>query len=152
VDHITWVSEDAGAGSLRMVNGQYLEYLPKGASEVLKDVSKIYLSDEENAYKLCQKYNVDLIIARRQFLQLAQLSILFAPPELKTEDYFKIIQEFEDSPDIAINFTPLGMQTILYKMLNRQQLKMFELVYLEGGHNDPLPFLVVYKVNKQPAR
>ena len=149
VDHITWISEDAAVGSLRMVGGQYLEYLPKGSSEVLKDISRIYLSDEDNAYKICQKYNADLIIVRRQFLQLAQLSILFGPPELKSDDYFKITREYEDSPDMTINFTPLGMQTMFFKMLNRQQLKDFELVYAEQDKTTPLPFLVVYKVNKQ---
>jgi len=152
VDHISWISEDAAVGSLRMVGGQYLEYLPKGSSEALKDISRIYLSDEDNAYKICQKYNADLIIVRRQFLQLAQLSILFGPPELKSDDYFKIPREYEDSPDMTINFPPLGMQTMFFKMLNRQQLKKFELVYAEQDKTTPLPFLVVYKVNKQPPQ
>jgi len=149
VEHITWISEDAALGSLRMLGGQYLEYLPKGSSEVLKDISRIYLSDEDSAYKICQKYNVDLVIVRRQFLQIAQLSILFAPQELKSEDYFKITREYEDSPDMTINFTPLGLQTMFFRMLNRQQLKRFELVYGEQDKSMPLPFLVVYKVNKQ---
>jgi hypothetical protein len=152
VDHITWVSEDEAWGSLRMVAGQYLEYLPKGSSEALKDVSRVYLSDEDNAYKICQKYNADLIIVRRQFLQLAQLSILFAPPELKSDDYFKITREYEDSPEMTMNFTALGMQTMFFKMLNRQQLKDFELVYTEMDKTTPLPFLVVYKVNKKPTQ
>lgn len=152
VDHITWVSEDAAVGCLRMVDGQYLEYLPKGSSEVLQDISKIYLSDEDNAYKICQKYNVDLIIVRRQFLQLPQLSILFAPPELKSDQYLKITKEYEESAEITINFTPLGMQTIFFKMLNRQQLAKFELVYADQDKNNTLPFLVVYKVNKELPR
>jgi len=149
VDHITWVSEDEAIGSLRMIAGQYLEYLPPGSSDALKDVSRIYLSDEEKAYNICRKYNVDLIIVRSQFMQLPQLSILFGPPEFKTEDYFKILQEYEGSPDITINFTQLGMQTMFFKMLSVQPLKLFELVYLEPTKNGPLPFLAVYKVNKQ---
>jgi hypothetical protein len=149
VDHISWVSEDAAVGSLRMMDGQYLEYLPKGSSEVFKDVSRVYLSDEESAYKICQKYNVDLIIVRKQLLQPAQLSILFAPPELRSQDYLKITVGYQDSPDMTIDFTPLGAQSILFKMLNCQQLKRFELVYSDRTKNDPLPFLVVYKVNKE---
>ncbi len=148
VDTMTWISEDAAVGGLRMVGGQYLEYLPKGSSQVLKDISKIYMSDEDNAYKICQQYNVDLIINRRQFLQLPQLSILFAPPELKSNDYLKIVKESQGSPEMTISFTPLGMETMFFKMLNRQRLSKFELVYVDRVQNDPLPFLVVYKVIK----
>lgn len=148
VDHISWISEDAAVGSLRMVGGQYLEYMPKGSSQALKDISKIYLSDEDNAYKLCQKYNVDLIIVRKQFLQLPQLSILFAPPELKSEDYLKIVKESAEASEMNVSFTPLGTQVMFFKMLNRQQLSKFELVYADQSQNDPLPYLVVYKVVK----
>lgn len=146
IDHISWISEDAAVGSLRMVAGQYLEYLPKGASEVLKDISKVYLADEENAYKICQKYNTDLIIVRKQLFQLPQLSLLFAPPELKSEDYLKITKENKESPEMTISFTPKGMQSILFLMLNRSSLKRFELVYADQDKNDPLPFVVVYRL------
>ncbi len=149
VDHITWVSEDEAVGSLRMINGQYLEYMPKGSSEVLKDVSRIYLSNEEDAYKLCGKYNVDLVIVRSQFLLLPQLSILFAPPELKMDDYVRVVQEFEDSPEVNIQFSPLGIQSLFFRMLNRQPLKNFELVYSQEDKTRPIPFLVVYKVKKE---
>ncbi len=106
------------------------------------------MSDEDNAYKLCQEYNVDLVIVRKQLLQLPQLSILFASPELKSDDYFKIVKESPNSPEMTISFTPPGMQTMFFKMLNRQQLGKFELVYVDQVQNDPLPFLVVYKVVK----
>lgn len=146
IDHITWVSEDAAVGKLKMVNGQYLEYLPEGSSQILKDVSKVYVSSEEEAYKICQKYGADLIIVRKQFLLLAQLSILFAPPELNSEEYLKVTKEFQDSTEITISFTPKGMQTIMFRMLNRQPLDRFELVYADQDQSGAVPFLVVYKV------
>lgn len=148
IDLISWISEDAAVGDLRMMGGQYLEYLPKGSSEVLKDISLIYLSDEETAFKLCQKYNAELIIVRKQILQPPQLSILFSPPGLKTDDYFKAVKEFPESAEITINFTTRGLQTMLFRMLNRQELKNFELVYSDQYKNDSLPFVVVYKVKK----
>ena len=150
IDHIMWISEDAAAGSLRMVSGQYLEYLPAGSSEVFKDVSRVYLADEEAAYKICRKHNVDLIIVRKQLLQLPQLSILFAPPGLKSEDYLKVTKQSQDAAEMTINFTPKGTQTMLFRMLNRQPLKNFELVYADQEPNGPLPFAVVYKVIKTP--
>ena len=148
IDHISWMSEDEAVGSLRMVAGQYLEYLPAGSSEALKDTSRVYLSDEENAYKICQKYNTDLVIVRQQFLQLPQLSLLFAPREINSDDYLKITKEVEGSNEITINFTPKGTQTILFRMLNRQKLNRFELVYADQDKNTSLPFVVVYKINK----
>jgi len=148
VDHITWVSEDEALGKCRMINGQYLEYLPKGSSQIFIDASKIYFLNEEEAYKLCKKYNVDLIIARMHFLHLEQLSILFAPKELKIDDYFRVTKEFQESQEITLNFTPLGTQTILFQMLNCQKLKRFELVYKAQNEGGPAPFLVVYKVQK----
>lgn len=148
IDHITWISEDAAVGRLKMVGGQYLEYLPKGSSDVLKDISLIYLSDEETAFRLCQKYDVGLIIVRKQMLQLPQLSILFAPPGLKSDDYFKVTKKFPESEEVTINFSPRGLQMMLFRMLNRHELKHFELVYSDQYKNDPLPFVVVYKVKK----
>ena len=149
VDLISWVSEDEAVGSLRMISGQYLEYLPKGSSEALKDVSRIYLNNEDRAYDICLKYGVDVIIVRQQFLQLPQLSLLFASNELKSEDYFNINKENEASNNFTISFTPKGVETILFKMFSRQKLKKFELVYQDLDKNHPMPFLVVYKVNKQ---
>jgi hypothetical protein len=148
IDHISWVSEDEAVGSLRMVAGQYLEYLPPGSSEALKDTSRVYLADEEGAYKISQKYNTELIIVRKQLLQLPQLSLLFAPSELKSEDYLALAQGPEGSGQITITFTPKGLQTMLFRMLNRQKLERFELIYAEQDKNDPLPFVVVYKVKK----
>jgi len=148
VDHISWVSEDEALGKCRMINGQYLEYLPKGSSQVFIDVSKIYFSEEEEAYKICQKYNVDLIIARMHFLRLEQLSILFAPKELKAEDYIRVTKESVESQEITLNFTPRGTQTILFQMLNCQKLKRFELIYRDQNQGERIPFLVVYKVQK----
>lgn len=145
VDHITWMSEDEAVGDLRIMAGQYLEYLPAGSSEALKDISRIYISDEENAYKLCQKYNVDLIILRKQFLQLPQLSLLFAPPELKSEDYLKVTKEKEEGNEITVSFTPKGIESMLFRMLSRQKLEKFELVYADADNTEPIPFLAVYK-------
>ncbi|OGX15496.1 MAG: hypothetical protein A2166_05035 [Omnitrophica WOR_2 bacterium RBG_13_41_10] len=149
VDLISWVSEDEAVGSLRMISGQYLEYLPQGSSEALKDVSRIYLSDEDKAYEICLKYGVDLIIIRQQFLQLPQLSLLFAGNEFKSEDYLTITKQSEESNAYNISFTPLGIQSIFFKMLSRQKLKKFELIYQDPDKNHPFPFLVVYEVNKQ---
>jgi len=148
IDHISWMSESEAVGDLRMVGGQYLEYLPPGSSEVLKDISRFYLTDEEGAFDICQKYNTDLIIVRKQLLQPAQLSLLFAPPELKSEDYLKITKESPESSEMTITFTPKGIQTMLFKMICRQKLKNFELVYADQEKNEPFPFVVVYKVKK----
>jgi hypothetical protein len=131
-----------------MVNGQYLEYLPGGSSQAFIDISKIYLSQEEDAFKICKKYNVDLIIVRKQFLQLPQLSLLFAPKELKSEDYLRIAQETKDSKGITISFTPTGMKTLFFRMLSRQPLQHFELVYQDLIEKDNIPQLVVYNVKK----
>jgi len=151
IDHITWVSEDEAVGGLRMVAGQYLEYLPQGASEVFKDVSRFYLSGEEAAYKICKKYNVRLAIFRKHFLQLPQLSILFSPPEIKSDEYIKISRLRPNSLDMRLDFTAKGRETMLFKMINRMQMKNFELIYSSQGKEDPLPQLAVYKVN-EPAR
>jgi len=148
IDLVSWVSEDEAAGSLRMVSGQYLEYLPAGSSEVFKDVSRVYLADEEAAYNICRKYDTDLIIVRQQFLQLPQLSLLFAPRELRSEDYLKITKETEGTNEMTITFTPQGTQTMLFRMLNRQKLNRFELAYADEDRAGSLPFVVVYKVNK----
>ncbi|MFH1355235.1 MAG: hypothetical protein ABIH19_03710 [Candidatus Omnitrophota bacterium] len=146
IDHITWVSEDAGAGSLRMVGGQYLEYLPSGSAEVLKDISRFYLSDEDKAFEICKKYDVELVILRKQLLRIPQLSILFAPPELDSEDYLSPSKESRQSKELTINFTEEGVKSMLFQMLNRQDLKHFELVYADEVEDDSIPFLVVYKV------
>ncbi|MFH0877439.1 MAG: hypothetical protein V1863_04360, partial [Candidatus Omnitrophota bacterium] len=147
VDHITWVSEDAAVGDLRMVSGQYLEYLPPGSSEALKDISRIYLSDEETAYQICQKYGAELVIVRKNFLQLSQLSILFAPPEINSEEFVRVMKEAPESPEVTISFSPKGMQTVLFAMLNRLPMTHFEPVYIDrdpaGG---PLPLLAAYRV------
>jgi hypothetical protein len=148
IDLISWVSEDEAVGFLRMVAGQYLEYLPPGSSEALKDVSRFYLADEEGAYNIGRKYDVDLIIVRQQFLQLPQLSLLFAPSELRSDDYLRITKEAEGSGEVTINFSPKGTQAILFRMLNRQKFNRFELVYADEDRAGPLPFVVVYKVNK----
>jgi asparagine N-glycosylation enzyme membrane subunit Stt3 len=148
IDHITWISEDTAVGGLLMVAGQYLEYLPKGSADALKDSLLAYLSDEEEAYRILSKYNADLIIVRRQILNMGQLSILFAPPELKSEDYMKITRDSLDPAQVSINFTPRGIQTILFRMLSRQELKHFELVYCDITSSDTLPFAVVYKIKK----
>ena len=148
VDHITWVSEDEALGKCRMINGQYLEYLPVGSSQIFIDASKIYFVNEEEAYKICKKYNLDLIIARMQFLRLEQLSILFAPKELHNEDYISVTKESQESQEITLNFTPLGTQTLLFQMLNCQKLKRFELIYKDQNQGERIPFLVVYKVQK----
>jgi hypothetical protein len=148
IDHITWASEDEALGDLRMVGGQYLEYLPEGSSEALKDVSLVYFSNEEAAYKIFQKYNADLIIVRRQSLQMAQLSILLAPPEINPDDYLRIIKDSPDSSGLTINFSPAGTKTILFLMLQKANLKRFELVYEDSEPGNPVPFLVVYKVRK----
>lgn len=145
MDHIMWLSEDEAVGGLRMVNGQYLEYLPAGASEVFRNVSRFYLSDEQTAYDICRKYNIQLVIVRKQLLQLPQLSILFAPPGLRSEEYLKVTKQSPDTPEMTINFTPKGLQSMLYRMLNRQKLEKFELVYADQAPGDPLPFAVVYK-------
>jgi hypothetical protein len=149
VDLISWVSEDEAVGSLRMMSGQYLEYLPKGSSEALKDTSRIYLSNEEKAYAICLKYGVDLIIVRQQLLQLPQLSLLFAGNEFKSEDYFTINKE---SDTLTITFNSQGTETILFKMLNCRQFKRFDLVYNDKNKNDPIAFIVVYKVKKEPPQ
>jgi len=148
VDHITWASEDEALGKCRMMNGQYLEYLPKGSSQVFIDASKIYFVNEEEAYKICKKYNVELIIVRIHFLRLEQLSILFAPKELHAEDYIRVTKESQESQEITYNFTPLGTQTLLFQMLNCQKLKRFELIYRDQNQGESFPFLVVYKVGK----
>jgi hypothetical protein len=148
VDHITWVSEDEALGGCRMINGQYLEYLPVGSSQVFIDVSKIYFVNEEEAYKICKKYNVDLIIARVHFLRLDQLSILFASKELNIEDYIRATKESKTSQEITLSFTSLGTQTLLFQMLNCQKLKRFELIYKDQGQGGSLAFLTVYKVQK----
>jgi len=150
VDHISWVSEDEAMGKCRMVNGQYLEYLPKGSSQAFIDVSKIYFSEEEEAFKICKKYNVDLIIARKHFLQLPQLSILFAPKELKSEDYLKVVKEAPTSDKITVSFAPQGIKSLFFRMINRQTLKYFDLVYQDAEQSDNIPNLVVYKVKKTP--
>jgi hypothetical protein len=150
VDHISWVSEDEAIGKCRMINGQYLEYLPKGSSQAFIDVSKIYLSEEEEAFKICQKYNVGLVIARKHFLQLPQLSILFAPKELKSDDYLKIVKESPNSDKITVSFAPEGIKTLFFRMINRQNLQHFDLVYQDTGQSDNIPNLVVYKVKKTP--
>jgi hypothetical protein len=150
VDHISWVSEDEAIGKCRMINGQYLEYLPKGSSQAFIDVSKIYLSEEEEAFKICQKYNVGLIIARKHFLQLPQLSILFAPKELKSDDYLKIVKESPNSDKITVSFAPEGIKTLFFRMINRQNLQHFDLVYQDTEQSDNIPNLVVYKVKKTP--
>ncbi len=147
-DHITWVSEDEAVGDLHMVGGQYLEFLPEGSSQVLKDVSVAYLGTEEEAYKIFSKYNAELIIVRRQILQLPQLSLLFAPPELKVDEFVKIIKEDESSEQITMNFTPQGMQSIFFRMLNKQKLDKFDLVYSDSIPGEPLPFVTVYKLKK----
>ncbi len=146
IDHFTWMSEDEAIGSLRMVAGQYLEYLPAGSGEALKDVSRLYLADEEGAYKICQKYNVDLIIVRKQLPP--RLAALFVLPELRVEDYFTIMKVSPGSKEIAVSITSLGMQTLFFQMLNSQKLKHFELVYTCEDGFDPVPFAVVYKVKK----
>jgi len=148
VDHISWMSEDEAVGSLRMVAGQYLEYLPRGSSEVLKDISRVYLADEEGAFKICRKYDTDLVIVRKQLLQIGQLSLLFAPAELRSEDYLRVTQEGQGSGMMTLTFTPKGLQTMFFRMLNRQKFQRFELVYADQDKNDPLPFVVVYKVKK----
>ena len=148
VDHITWVSEDEALGKCRMIHGQYLEYLPVGSSQIFIDASKIYFVNEEEAYQICKKYNVDLIIARMQFLRLEQLSILFAPKELKSENYVNVTKESQASQEITLNFTPLGTQTLLFQMLNCQKLKRFELIYRDQNQGERTPFLVVYKLQK----
>ena len=148
IDHITWVSEDEALGKCRMVNGQYLEYLPVGSSQIFIDASKVYFLNEEEAYKICKKYNADLIIARMHFLRLEQLSILFAPKELNSSDYISVTKEFEGSQEITLNFTPQGTQTLLFQMLNCQKLKRFELIYRDQNQGERTPFLVVYKVQK----
>jgi hypothetical protein len=149
IDHITWVSEDEAVGSLKMVSGQYLEYLPAGSSEALKDSSRVYLAEEEGAFKIFQKYNAELIIVRRQLLQLPQLTLIFAPPEFSSEDYLRVTKESEESPEVTISFTPNGMKSLFFRMLNRQQLNRFELVYADDDKIAALPFAVVYKVKKQ---
>jgi len=148
VDTISWISEDSAVGKLRMVAGQYLEFMPKGSSEALKDISRIYLNAEEEAYKLCLKYNVDLIIVRKQLMQLNQLSILFAPPELNSQDYLSIKKESPESREITVAFTPLGMQSMYFRMLNRMQLEKFEMIYVDQAADEAAPFVVVYKVIK----
>lgn len=149
VDLISWVSEDEAVGSLRMISGQYLEYLPRGSSEALKDVSRIYISNEEKAYEICLKYGADLIIVRQQFLQLPQLSLLFAPPEFNSNDYLAITKESPEAATYTISFSPRGMETILFRMLSGQKLKRFELVYADPtDKKSPMSFLVVYKVKK----
>lgn len=154
VDHITWMSEDEALGSTKMIGGQYLEYLPAGASEALKDISRIYLSDEEQAYKICQKYNVELIIVRRQFFQLPQLSIIFAPPELKSQEYLTVAKDDPRSAEITISFTPKGTQSMLFRMISRQKLNNFELVYVDADQENksPIPALVVYKTLETPPQ
>jgi len=148
VDHVTWVSEDEALGKCRMIHGQYLEYLPVGSSQIFIDAAKIYFVNEEEAYKICKKYNVDLIIARMQFLRWEQLSILFAPKELKLEDYVNVTKESNESQSMTLNFTPRGTQTVLFQMLNCQKLKRFELIYRDQNQGEHMPFLVVYKVQK----
>lgn len=148
IDHITWVSEDEAVGSLRMVSGQYMEYLPKGSSEALQDSSRAYLSDEEGAFKIFKKYNAELIIVRRQLLQLPQLTLLFAPPEFKSEDYLRVTKEREESEEVTISFTPKGTKALFFQMLNRQGLSRFELVYADDDKITSIPFAVVYKVKK----
>lgn len=152
IDHVTWVSEDAALGRVRMIGGQYLEYLPSGSSEVFKDISRVYLSAEEEAYQLCRKHKVDLIIVRKQFLLLPQLSILFAPPEFDSQDYMKVTKESQESREITINFTPKGRQSMLFRMLNTEKLERFELVYADGYKNEPIPSLVVYRVRKDSLK
>jgi len=73
---------------------------------------------------------------------------LFAPKELKSEDYLKIVQEAKDSRGITISFTKQGMNTLFFRMLSRQPLQHFELVYQDLIEKDNIPQLVVYKVKK----
>jgi hypothetical protein len=87
-----------------------------------------------------------------QFLRLEQLSILFAPKELKSEDYVKVTKESQESQEITLNFTPLGTQTLLFQILNCQKLKRFELIYRDQSQGERMPFLVVYKVQKNSAQ
>jgi len=82
------------------------------------------------------------------FLRLEQLSILFAPKELHIQDYISVTKESEGSQDVTLRPTPLGTQTLLFQMLNCQKFKRFELIYRDQNQGESLPFLVVYKVQK----
>jgi hypothetical protein len=129
IDHIFWSSEDESVGDLRMVIGQYLEYLPKGSNEAIEDVSRFYFSDEVTAYKICQKYNVDLVIARSQILEGGMFEMLFYP--------------------LIRHKSIQASGTMLLSMLNSQALKGFELVYIDREEPAAMPFAVVYKVKKE---
>lgn len=129
IDHIFWSSEDEAVGDLRMVIGQYLEYLPQGSSRAIEDVSGFYFSDEAAAYKICKKYNVDLVIARRQAVDPGMFEMLFYP---------------------LIRQEPMQVrQTMLFSMLKAESLKGFELVYIDREEPKAIPFAVVYKVKKE---
>ena len=81
-------------------------------------------------------------------MQLNQLSILFAPPELNSQDYLSIKKESPESREITVAFTPLGMQSMYFRMLNRMQLEKFEMIYVDQAADEAAPFVVVYKVIK----
>jgi len=112
------------------------------------------LSELMHGINLCyaqyykKKYNADLIIIRRQLLQLPQLTLLFAPPELNSEDYLRVTKESEESPEVTISFTSKGMKTLLFQMLNRRKLERFELVYVDDDKIASIPYVVVYKLKK----
>ena len=145
LDHITWVSEDQSIGNLRTMTGQYLEYLPEGAGRTFKDAAGFYLSDETAAYDICRKYNIELVIIRKQLLMLTQLNVLFADPELKSDDYFIVSRKSPGSSTVDITFNPRGQNTMLFKMLRSQQLNKFQLVYEDKSPNTALADIVVYK-------
>lgn len=151
LDHVTWVSEDQAIGNLKTMTGQYLEYLPKGASIAFQDVSRFYLSNETEAAEICLKYGVELIIARKQLLMLPQLNILFNNPQLNSEDYFKVKRKSPFSKETNIIFNPRGQNTMLFKMLRSQQLNKFKLIYEDKEKDASMADVVVYQVKNNSS-
>ncbi|MFQ5680863.1 MAG: hypothetical protein ACE5GG_02260 [Candidatus Omnitrophota bacterium] len=148
-DHFFWISEDSALGDCRMVIGQYLEYLPRGAARVIKDTARIYFLPEEDAYRICSKYGLQLIIVRRHFLELAKLGLLLTEAETTSEPYMRLTAQRNKkrrAKEVSITWTDKGKNTLLARMLSQDKaMRHFALIYADGA-KDGIADIAVYKV------
>jgi hypothetical protein len=135
-----WLTPDQTVGRCRSIVGLYLQYLPPEAGQRFRDLSRLYLlEDEDEAAALCKRYGIRLLIARKRFL--AHPNFLFSPSDgIERSDYFRLGASGPEP-------TARGRRTLLVRMvLGTPRLEKFEKVLEDRGPDSQEPDAVVFRV------